>query len=82
MIRIIKTIVTLLLILPVKFYQILLSPLFPQSCRFEPTCSNYFIQALKVYGPIYGFWLAIVRISKCHPWGGYGYDPIPDKEKK
>ena len=81
MIRIIKTVITLLLILPVKSYQILLSPLFPQSCRFEPTCSNYCIQALKTFGPIYGFWLVIVRISKCHPWGGYGYDPVPDKEK-
>jgi hypothetical protein len=81
MIRIIKTVITLVLILPVKSYQILLSPLFPQSCRFEPTCSNYFIQALKTFGPIYGFWLSIVRISKCHPWGGYGYDPVPDKEK-
>ena len=39
-------------------------------------------KALKIYGPVYGFWLAIIRISKCHPWGGYGYDPIPDKEKK
>ena len=75
MIRIIKTVITLLLILPVKSYQILLSPL------FEPTCSNYFIQALKTFGPIYGFWLIIVRISKCHPWGGYGYDPVPDKKK-
>ena len=81
MIRIIKTVITLLLILPVKSYQILLSPLFPQSCRFEPTCSNYFIQALKTFGPIYALWLGIVRISKCHPWGRSGFDPVPDKEK-
>lgn len=80
MFRIIKTIITLLLIFPVKCYQILLSPLFPQSCRFEPTCSNYLIQAIKKLGPIQGFWIGIIRISKCHPWGGCGYDPVPDKE--
>tara|TARA_B100001750_G_C15464642_1_gene576289 strand:- start:1206 stop:1451 length:246 start_codon:yes stop_codon:yes gene_type:complete len=80
MTRVIKTIATFLLILPIKCYQILLSPLFPKSCRFEPTCSNYFIQAIKKFGPIYGFWLGIIRISKCHPWGEYGYDPVPERE--
>ena len=80
MIRIIKTISIFLLILPVKSYQILISPLFPQSCRFQPTCSNYFIESLKIFGPIYGFWLGVVRFSKCHPWGGYGYDPVPNKK--
>ena len=66
-----------LLILPIKLYQILLSPLIGPSCRFTPTCSNYAIEAINKYGPIKGFWLSIKRISKCHPWGDSGNDPVP-----
>ena len=66
-----------LLILPIKLYQILLSPLIGPSCRFTPTCSNYAIEAINKYGPIKGFWLSIKRISKCHPWGDSGHDPVP-----
>ncbi|MAL53212.1 MAG: membrane protein insertion efficiency factor YidD [Gammaproteobacteria bacterium] len=66
-----------LLILPIKLYQILLSPLIGPSCRFTPTCSNYAIEAINRYGPFKGFWLAIKRISKCHPWGDSGHDPVP-----
>ena len=65
------------LIVPIKLYQILLSPLIGPSCRFNPTCSNYAIEAINKHGPIKGFWLAIKRISKCHPWGGSGHDPVP-----
>ena len=65
------------LIVPIKLYQILLSPLIGPSCRFSPTCSNYAIEAINKHGPIKGFWLAIKRISKCHPWGGSGHDPVP-----
>ena len=65
------------LIVPIKLYQILLSPLIGPSCRFNPTCSNYAIEAINRHGPIKGFWLAIKRISKCHPWGGSGHDPVP-----
>ena len=65
------------LIVPIKLYQILLSPLIGPSCRFTPTCSNYAIEAINKHGPIKGFWLAIKRISKCHPWGGSGHDPVP-----
>ena len=70
-------ILTYLLILPIKLYQILLSPLIGPSCRFTPTCSNYAIEAINKYGPFKGFWLAIKRISKCHPWGDSGHDPVP-----
>ena len=77
MIRIIKIIITFVLILPIKCYQVILSPLFPQSCRFTPTCSNYAIEAINKHGPFKGFWLAIKRISKCHPWGDSGHDPVP-----
>ncbi|MAV83695.1 MAG: membrane protein insertion efficiency factor YidD [Gammaproteobacteria bacterium] len=66
-----------LLILPIKLYQILLSPLIGPSCRFTPTCSNYAIEAINKHGPFKGFWLAIKRISKCHPWGDSGHDPVP-----
>ena len=65
------------LIVPIKLYQILLSPLIGPSCRFNPTCSNYAIEAINKHGPIKGFWLAIKRISKCHPWGDSGHDPVP-----
>lgn len=49
----------------------------PPTCRYTPTCSEYAMQAVKKYGPLKGIWLAIKRISKCHPWGGHGYDPVP-----
>jgi putative membrane protein insertion efficiency factor len=65
------------LILLIKIYQLLISPLFPSSCRYTPTCSHYTAEALKKYGIIKGGWLGIKRISRCHPWGGSGYDPVP-----
>ncbi len=64
-------------ILLIKIYQLLISPLFPSSCRYTPTCSHYTLDALKKYGIIKGGWLGIKRISRCHPWGGSGYDPVP-----
>ena len=64
-------------ILLIKLYQLLVSPLFPSSCRYTPTCSHYTLEALKKYGLFKGGWLGIKRISKCHPWGGSGYDPVP-----
>jgi len=67
----------LLLILPIQLYQKLISPLLPPSCRYIPTCSEYSVAAIKKYGPFKGFWLAIKRIGRCHPWGGSGYDPVP-----
>ena len=67
--------ITILTIL-IKSYQKLISPLFPSTCRFNPSCSNYAIDALKKKGPFKGFWLALKRILRCHPWGGTGYDPV------
>ena len=66
-----------LLILPIRFYQRSISPLFPPACRFTPSCSQYAIEAIDKHGPVKGLWLAIKRISRCHPWGGSGYDPVP-----
>ncbi|MBM3439215.1 MAG: membrane protein insertion efficiency factor YidD, partial [Bacteroidetes bacterium] len=54
-----------------------LSPLLPNSCRFVPTCSQYGVEALQKHGPFKGLWLTLKRISRCHPWGGSGYDPVP-----
>jgi len=65
------------LILIVKFYQHAVSPLFPSTCRFTPTCSQYTVEALKKYGAFKGGYLSIKRILRCHPFGGHGYDPVP-----
>ena len=67
----------LIFIIPIKLYQILLSPLLGQSCRYHPTCSQYAVEAIEKYGPIKGIWLGIKRIARCHPWGGSGHDPVP-----
>ncbi|MGI6212165.1 MAG: membrane protein insertion efficiency factor YidD [Anaerovoracaceae bacterium] len=66
-----------LLIFMVRFYQICISPLFPPTCRYIPTCSQYFIQAVEKYGPLKGSWLGIKRILRCRPGVPGGYDPVP-----
>ena len=75
-----------ILILPfiilIKIYQNLISPLTPATCRFEPTCSHYSIEALKEYGVFKGTKLMVIRLFSCHPWGGSGYDPVPKKNIK
>ena len=66
-----------LAILLVRFYQLFISPLLGQNCRYQPTCSAYALEAITHFGAIKGGWLAIKRFGKCHPWGGFGYDPVP-----
>ncbi len=73
----IRRLLVLLLLLPIKGYRMLVSPLLPPSCRYTPSCSVYSIDAITKHGPLKGTWLAIKRISSCHPWGGSGYDPVP-----
>lgn len=68
-----------ILVLPIRFYQLCISPLTPPACRFTPTCSQYAIEALRRHGPLKGLWLATTRILRCRPGGGYGYDPVPDE---
>ncbi|MBN3860092.1 MAG: membrane protein insertion efficiency factor YidD [Neisseriaceae bacterium] len=68
-----------ILIKLIRFYQIAISPLFPPTCRYSPTCSQYAIESLRRFGFIQGGWLSIKRIMRCHPWGGHGYDPVPNK---
>ncbi len=64
-------------ILLIKIYQAIISPILPNACRYTPTCSHYTEQAIRKYGIIKGIWLGVRRISRCHPWGGSGYDPLP-----
>jgi len=61
----------------VKVYQYTLGAFLPNACRYQPTCSNYALEALRLWGPFKGSWLALKRISRCHPWGGHGHDPVP-----
>jgi putative membrane protein insertion efficiency factor len=63
----------------IRAYQLLISPMFPPSCRYFPTCSEYARQAVSRHGPLAGGWLALTRLARCHPWGGLGYDPVPDR---
>ena len=64
-------------IIVIKLYQFFISPFLGLNCRFNPTCSNYSINSLKKYGLIIGLYYSILRISKCHPWGKSGDDPVP-----
>ena len=66
----------------IKIYQLFLSPLLGQNCRFAPSCSAYAIEALQKYGPLRGGLLTVKRMGRCHPWGGSGYDPVPDDTKE
>ncbi|MGA1582185.1 MAG: membrane protein insertion efficiency factor YidD [Saprospiraceae bacterium] len=71
-----------LFILPIRIYQLFISPLLGKSCRFEPTCSHYMVEAIHEWGVMKGIWLGTKRIFKCHPWGSHGYDPVPRKPKR
>ncbi len=71
---------TRLLVGLIRLYQRFLSPLFPPSCRFTPTCSSYFIEALRRRGLLVGTWKGMLRILRCNPWGGSGEDPVPERE--
>ena len=62
----------------VRLYQILVSPALPPRCRYLPTCSDYAMDALARHGALAGTWLALCRLARCHPWGGSGYDPVPE----
>ena len=74
-------ILTYILIKLIKCYKFLISPLFGQSCRYLPTCSEYSIEALKTYGFFKGLFLSIKRILSCHPWGQGGFDPVKKEMK-
>jgi len=61
----------------IRFYQACISPLIGPRCRYLPTCSEYFLEALDIHGPVAGTVIGIKRIARCHPWGAHGYDPVP-----
>lgn len=68
-----------ILIILIKLYKWFISPLFPPSCRFTPSCSSYAIEAISKFGIFKGGYMSIKRVVKCNPWGGCGYDPVPEK---
>lgn len=66
-----------LLLALLKFYRLFISPLFPPTCRYSPTCSQYAMVAIEQHGPLRGTALTLRRLLRCNPWGGSGYDPVP-----
>ena len=68
-----------LLSAPIIVYRYAISPMLGRNCRFEPSCSAYGLEALRVHGPVMGLWLTLRRIARCHPWGGMGHDPVPPR---
>jgi putative membrane protein insertion efficiency factor len=66
----------------IRSWQLLLAPVLPPSCRFEPSCSHYADEAIARHGPWRGVWLAMRRLARCHPWGGSGYDPVPESPRR
>lgn len=72
----IRKLIATVLILGIRFYQVFISPLFPPTCRYVPTCSQYAIEAISKKGIIKGSYMAVKRILRCHPWHDGGYDPV------
>jgi putative membrane protein insertion efficiency factor len=66
----------------IRGYRLLVSPLFPPTCRFTPTCSQYALTAIERFGPVKGTWLAVRRVARCHPLNPGGYDPVPTTEDR
>jgi len=73
--NLLRSLGTFVLLLPVHFYQACVRPVFPSVCRFYPTCSEYFVEAVHKYGPVRGAWKGVSRICRCHPWSQGGFDP-------
>lgn len=76
-----RDVIVAMLLVPLRLYQWLISPVFPPACRFEPSCSHYAVEALKLHGPWQGTCLAVRRLLRCHPFtwlgGSSGFDPVP-----
>jgi uncharacterized protein len=76
-VSVVNRLLTRVLVLPIRAYQLVLSPLLGPRCRFYPSCSSYAVQALTRHGPLRGSWLAARRLLRCHPWNPGGLDPVP-----
>lgn len=74
-------IINKLFILIIRLYQFIISPLFPSSCRYYPTCSSYAVESFEKHRWYHALWLSIKRVGRCHPWHEGGYDPVPPSEK-
>jgi uncharacterized protein len=74
-VQFVSTALSAFLIALVRFYQVCLRPVLPSVCRFQPSCSEYFILAVRQYGPVRGAWKGLGRIFRCNPWSRGGYDP-------
>lgn len=81
MIKALGTLLAWPLLMLVWLYRLAISPWLGNNCRFEPSCSQYALEALREHGAFRGTWLTARRIARCHPWGGSGYDPVPKNEK-
>ena len=79
--NIVSKIFSKILIALVRVYQYGISPYFPDSCRYQPTCSQYMIDSIKEWGVLKGTWVGLKRLSTCHPWGGHGWDPVKKKDE-
>jgi putative membrane protein insertion efficiency factor len=66
-----------LVIIPVRLYQLTISPWLPRASRSEPSCSTYMLEAVRKHGAVKGAWLGLKRLLRCAPWGGHGFDPVP-----
>jgi len=64
----------------IRIYKVTMSPFVGNACRYEPSCSQYGIEAIQKHGALKGTWLTTKRVCSCHPWGGHGYDPVPEKK--
>jgi len=77
-----RRLLSLPLLLLIRGYQKLISPVLPAACRYHPSCSQYAFEAVRIHGPIRGPWLALRRLLRCHPWAPGGPDPVPDRAHK
>ena len=82
MIAAVRRAAVLLLIAPIRLYQVAVSPLLGPRCRFYPSCSAYAVEAIRVRGPLVGPYLAARRLLRCHPWNPGGIDPVPPRRPR
>ena len=75
--QVLRKVLTAPFIFPIWFYRKFVGPYVPKTCRFEPSCSTYALEALRKWGPFKGLYLTVRRLLRCNPWGGSGYDPVP-----